>query len=106
MTSRPYATHTLKWRGILLEVRYCPDWLDSYREIYGHPMAHIEIETLDPPRVPLPVTETGYRSHFTRPEAILEAGGPVAFVRAALDEAAEAPAWKEREAAAQQYDLF
>lgn len=90
----------------MLEVRYCPDWLDYYREICGHPLAHIEIETLEPARVPLPVTETGYRSHFTSPEEIAQAGGRVPFVRAALDDAAEDPAWKEREAAARQYSLF
>lgn len=106
MTDERYEIHTLEWRGIVLEVRYCPDWLDCYREIYGHPLAHVEIEALEPTRVPLPVTETGYRSHFTSPEEIAEAGGPVPFVRAALDQAAEDPAWKEREAAARQHSLF
>lgn len=106
MTDERYEIHTLEWRGIVLEVRYCGDWLYFYREIYGHALAHIEIEALEPARVPLPITETGYRSHFTSPEQIATAGGPVAFVLTALDEAAEDPAWKEREAAARQYSLF
>ena len=34
------------------------------------------------------------------------AGGPIPFIRALLDEAAEDPAWEEREAAARQMSLF
>ena len=81
MTDERYEIHTLEWRGML-------------------------IEALEPARVPLPVTETGYRSHFTSPEEIAEAGGPVPFIRAALDDAAKDPAWKAHEAAARQYSLF
>jgi hypothetical protein len=106
MSDHTYESHVLEWNGITLEVRYCPSWADYYEAIYGHPLAHIEVEAITPARAPLPITETGYRSHFTSAEEIAEAGGPVAFIRAALDSAADDPAWKKREAAARQYQLF
>jgi len=44
------------WKGIEIEVRYNPNkW---------NVIAHLEIETINPERAPLPITETGYLSHF------------------------------------------
>ena len=102
----PIETHTIVWNGIRIEIRYCPSWSESYERIYGYPLAHLELETIDPKRAPLPVTQTGYRSHFTRPDAIAEHGGLVAFARAWLDEAAKDSKWLEREAARKQLSLF
>lgn len=56
--------------------------------------------------MPLPVTETGYRSHFTSREAVEAEGGPVAYARKWLDCEAMSDAWKAREAAARQMSLF
>lgn len=120
MTDRHVETHTLEWNGIRIEIRYCPSWSESYERIYGYPLAHLEIEAIDPARTPLPVTETGYRSLFTRADLIEEMQkpersegafcrdepGPVAFARAWLDEAAKDPKWIEREAARKQLSLF
>jgi hypothetical protein len=52
------------------------------------------------------MTETGYRSHFCGTPLIDDEGGPVAFVRAWLDHAADTPEWKAKEAAARQFSLF
>ena len=52
------------------------------------------------------MTETGYRSHFIGATVIDEEGGPLAFARAWLDQAADTPEWKAREAAARQFSLF
>lgn len=101
-----YQTYQLAWRGIAIEVRYCPSWADYYERIYGHPLAHLEIEAIDPPRRPLPMTETGYRSHFTAPAVIAAQGGPAAFVRAWLDHEAAADDWQDQEAARAQLSLF
>lgn len=95
--------HGLEWRGIGIEIRYEPDWLGCVRE---DRVCHFDIEAITPERSPLPITETGYRSHFANPVEIDEAGGPVAFVTAWLDAAAQAPAWKEKEQAARQLTLF
>jgi len=106
MTDTPAQTHTIVWNGIRIEVRYCRSWSESYERIYGYPLAHLEIESIDPERTPLPVTQTGYRSHFTRPDIIEADGGPVELVRAWLDDAAKDPKWIASEAARKQLSLF
>lgn len=104
--NKSYQTHRLDWRGIGIEVRYCPSWSAAYDEIYGEPLAHLAIETLDPPRSPLPVTETGFRSHFIPARVIDEEGGPVPFVLGWLDEAAQSPRWRQLEANSRQLSLL
>ena len=42
-------------------------------------VAHLDITTIEPPRAPLPITETGYRSHFLHPDEVAAYGGPEAF---------------------------
>ena len=106
MIDAPYGSTILEWNGIRIEVRYCPNWLDFYEGLYGHKLAHLEIESIAPERTPLPVTETGYRSHFTRPDVIEAAGGPSAFVRAWLDDAAKDPRWIAAQKARNQLSLF
>jgi len=103
---RENETHHLDWQGHRIEVRYCPSWSKSHEDIFGECMAHLELMSLDEPRRPLPVTETGYRSHFIPAKFIEDEGGPVAFVRGWLDEVAKSPKWKEREAAARQISLL
>ena len=91
---------TFDWRGITVSVTYEPNWLNI------HSVIHLDIEAIAPARAVLPFTETGYRSHFTNEQTIAEAGGPVAFVRAWLDAAAESKEWKAVEAASRQLNLF
>ena len=43
---------------------------------------------------PLPITETGYRSHFPHPADVEHLGGPVAYVEAWLDAMAQSKAWR------------
>lgn len=101
--TRPRETHCITWRGIVIEIRYEAQWLGSDGPFST---AHLEIEAIEPARSPLPMTETGYRSHFTQAAAIDEAGGPVAFVEAWLAADAGKRGWKEKEAAARQMTLF
>lgn len=106
MTDRTYESHRIEWRGIGIEIRYCDDWLPGFARDYGHTLAHIEIEAVQPSRARLPVTETGYRPHFTSAEEVADAGGPVRYVRDALDAAAQSRAWKEYEEASCQMSLL
>jgi hypothetical protein len=94
------------WQGITVSVSYEADWLGMSKELSQFATAHLEIEAVDPPKQPLPVTETGYRSHFVARGVVEQAGGPVAYARAWLDQAAKAPAWKRREAESRQLCLF
>ncbi len=102
----PVEVHTLVWNGIRIEIRYCPSWMYFYEAIYGHPLAHLEIDAIEPEGAPLPMTETGYRSQFTRPDLIAPEGGSVASAWAWLDDAARDPKWIEREAERKQLSLL
>ena len=52
---------------------------------------HVELMT--EPRTPLPVTETGYRSHFMPYGTVESHGGAVAFVTAWLEHDAKRAGW-------------
>ena len=104
--SAAYETHRLQWDGITIEVRYDSDWSPSYHNVYGYPLAHLEIEAVIPTKAALPMTETGYLSHFGAPAEMDAEGGPVAFVRAWLDHEAQSPAWKAAQAERRQLALF
>ena len=55
---------------------------------------------------PLPVTETGYRSHFLAQGVVEGAGGSAAYAIAWLDAAAKGPAWRRQQEAVRQLCLF
>ena len=100
-----YTSEILIWQTYELEVRYDPDPfnLASCRQ---EAMAHVEIRTLKPENAPLPITETGYRSHFTPKGNIDEYDSAVDFVRAWLDHEAQSEAWKIAQEEARQLSLF
>lgn len=76
------------------------------RDYLGQGQDHIEVESVNPKMAPLPITETGYRSHFMPALELLNAGGPVTFVTAWLDREAKGKNWEKRQAVRQQGDLF
>lgn len=67
---------------------------------------HLEVESLSPKRAALPITETGYRSHFMPALDLINAGGAVVFVKAWLADEAAGKAWLKRQQSRQQGDLF
>ena len=74
---------------------YRQSWMNLY-------LAHIEVRA----PLPLPITETGYRSHFDRSDTIEAAGRSVAFVLAWLDHEAGRPEWRAAQDRAAQLCLF
>lgn len=91
--------HHFTWRGIEIEARYTP--------LQWKVIAHLEIESVAPERAPLPISETGYRSHFHQPGTVEANGGDVvAQVIAWLDEEAASPEWKAYEESRKQLMLF
>jgi hypothetical protein len=52
------------------------------------------------------ITDTGYRSEFVGYGEVEEAGGPIAFVKAWLDEMADTKSWRIACARWMQRDLF
>jgi hypothetical protein len=94
---RPLKT-SLTWEGITMAITYEP-------ESFGG-QAHLQVRVTAPVDAPLPITETGYRSHFL-PRAHVEfVGGPAAFVRAWLEEAARSPSWRRTRDRWRQLELF
>ncbi|PKP85784.1 MAG: hypothetical protein CVT80_00750 [Alphaproteobacteria bacterium HGW-Alphaproteobacteria-2] len=92
-------TYHLTWHGIEIEAIYTPcKW---------GVIAHLEIRSIAPERAPLPITETGYRSHFHPYGTVEENGGDVvAQVVAWLDEEAASPEWRRYVEASRQGELF
>ena len=103
--SRSIEILTATWQGIDLEITWEPNWLSIGEEL-GMDTAHLSITAIAPDRAVLPITETGYRSHFTSAATVESYGGPVAFVLAWLEESARAPTWQAKEAASRQLALF
>ena len=100
------------------KTRYEIDWLNAAasttvririthaRDYLSSGSDHLEIESIKPPKAPLPITETGYRSHFMNALELINAGGPVTFVTAWLDQDAKGKAWTKVATAKTQGDLF
>lgn len=92
--------HHFTWQGIEIEATYTP-------QKWGGVIAHLEIRSVKPERAPLPITSTGYRSHFHQPGTIEAHGGDVvAQVIAWLDEEAAKPEWRGHIDASRQGELF
>ena len=75
--------HKITWRGVALTITFTP-------EKFGL-VDHIELETEG--HAPLPVSETGYRSHFIQAGSVAEYGGAVEFVTAWLEHEAKRTGW-------------
>jgi len=75
--------HVITWRGINIEITFRPD-------VHGL-VEHIELSSEQ--GEPLPMTETGYKSHFTAMGTADAHGGPVPFVLAWLDHEARQSHW-------------
>ncbi len=90
-------TSSIRWDGVAVEITY------RKRRWHGD-VDHIELH-VEQGQI-IPVTETGYKSHFLPAGIVDEHGGPDAFVRAWLDQAAQSKDWKARKEAARQMSLF
>lgn len=92
-------SYLFTWRGIGIEAIYTP--------LKWNTIAHLEIRSVAPEGGALPVSGSGYRSHFHQPGTIEAQGGDVvAQVIAWLDEAAAAPEWQQQQEASRQFSLF
>ena len=92
-------TYRLTWQGIAIEATYTP-------RKFGI-IAHLEIRSVAPEGAPLPITRTGYRSHFHEIGTVEANGGDVvAQVTAWLDEEALYADWQVHLARSKQGELF
>lgn len=92
-------THRFQWQRIEIEAIYTP--------LKWGVIAHLEIRCIMPERAPLPITSTGYRSHFHQPGIVESLGGDVvAQIMAWLDEEDTKPEWRAYRNASRQGELF
>lgn len=99
MTQAP-SIHEAQWQGVTLRITWDPQWSQACEA------AHLQVESVSPERAPLPITETGYRSHFTSREIVEAYGGPVALVLTWLDQESRSPIWAAKQISRQQYQLL
>jgi len=87
----------ITWEGRDIRLSYSPRWCTQ--------IDHIEVQSVD--GRPLPITETGYKSHFFGPvEPIMPMSEIEAMVRAWLDSEARKPSWQHDLLTSQQLSLF
>jgi hypothetical protein len=97
--------YEIEWRNpvtsdvVRIRITHARDYLSSGND-------HVEVESIKPKKAPLPITETGYRSHFMAPLDLINAGGPVAFVAAWIEQEAKGKAWSKAVTVKAQGDLF
>lgn len=91
--------YIIEWQGVSVELTYWP--------LKWNTISHLTVAVVEPTGAPLPITETGFKSHFFAPsgEALTKAE-VVALVVEWLDEAAQSPKWLKHVEASRQGELF
>ena len=92
-------TYKLAWRHVTCRVRHTPNYISKG-------WSHIEIIVVTPKGAPLPITQTGYLSHFLYEEHLATAGGPVAFFLDRIEREARTKQWAKAEFNWRQGELF
>lgn len=87
------------WRGIEMSATHSPNYISAG-------WSHIELRVVKPKGRPVPITDTGYLSHFLDEADLKAAGGAVAFFMAWLDREADSKVYRKALARWQQLDLF
>lgn len=90
-------TSQIVWRDVSIEITF-------HKRRWKSDFDHMELR-VEQGRI-IPVTKTGYRSHFLPAGIVDEHGGPDGFVKAWLNHEAENSGWKKSEEAARQFSLF
>ena len=92
-------THKLVWRDVTCRVTHTPDYISKG-------WTHLELIVVKPKGAPVPITGTGYLSHFLDEDLLAKHDGPVAFFTAWLEREARTKQWAKTEFKWRQGDLF
>ncbi len=98
-TARKPPTLKLVWREMTCRVRHTPNYLSKG-------WSHIELIVQKPKNAPLPITATGYLSHFLDENLLKRAGGPVQFFLDWIERESHSKQWAAIEFKWRQGDLF
>ncbi len=90
--------YEIEWEGIKISINHT-------HKRWGV-IEHLEIRSIDPENAVLPITDTGYKSHFMVDERLNQYASPVDYVREWLEFEATKPAWKSSQENSRQYSLF
>lgn len=93
-----YLSYSFLWRNIHITIRYTASYVTMTD------LAHLEILVQN--RQPIPITNTGYRSHFCNPVEIDDYGGPIPYVQARLEAEVTQARRKEKERELSELRLF
>ena len=94
-----YEVHTFVWQEIEIELKYWP--------LKWTVISHLEIRSISPEKEPLPITETGYKSHFFQPDSVEFVNGSIVeTVIQWLDKEAQSKEWLDYVEKSRQGDLF
>ncbi len=99
LVDRKPSSLKLVWREITCRVRHTPNYLSKG-------WSHIELIVQKPKNAPLPITSTGYLSHFLDGDLLKRAGGPVRFFLDWIERESHSKQWAAREFKWRQGDLF
>ncbi|MEM1122899.1 MAG: hypothetical protein AAGJ18_20815 [Bacteroidota bacterium] len=94
-------TFALEWRGIKMTINYKENYFETTK---GNGVHHLEVVTKNDQ--PIPITKTGYKSHFTYGDDVKQYETPVDFVKAWLEKKAKSKEWKAYEKKKNQLTLF
>lgn len=89
-------TKIIQWNAREISLSLVPDYFEN--------VAHLEIRSLD--KQSLPITETGYRSHFFHSETPPTMERVIDMVSAWLNKEAKTKRWRNYEMKSRQLDLF
>lgn len=88
-------SETIVWHGINIQINYSPEY-------FGCHTAHLELKAFEP----LPMTETGYRSHFAPKEHFDAYNNIIDYVQEWLEKESQNDNWISYALAKQQPTLF
>ncbi len=89
----------ISWKRIPIEITFSFMLKDIVPQL-----VHLSIQSED--RIPLPITETGYRSKFLYLDEIDYHGGVIPYVEKWLEKCSQSKKWKQYEAKNLQLMLF
>lgn len=92
-------TERFTWRGIEMTATHTPNYISTG-------WSHLELRVVKPKGMPVPITDTGYLSHFLAEDDLNAAGGAVSFFTAWLEREANSKAYAKALTRWRQLDLF
>ena len=100
------AKQTIKaiWNNIAITIDYVPNYSNSVKELTGETLSHLEVRSANQQK--LPISETGYRSHFTSKKEVDMFGGAEPNVLTWLNQESQSKDWQDYILSSQQLTLF